>query len=158
MDEAAKGLTDQWKMGNNPAQEVIAVARAMTLGEIAFREGKHDDAFAHLRKAVELEEALRYDEPPGWMQPVRHALGALLLAAGRHGEAESVYRADLVRHPSNAWSLLGLEQSLRLSGNTRAADELKPKVTLAWSRADVDPIASCYCHPDARTPKLKKPE
>src|SRR5690606_22944065 len=129
---------------------VVAIARLMAEGELAFREGKADKAFELLRKAVTLEENLRYDEPPGWMQPVRHALGALLLADGRAAEAEDVYRADLVRHPNNAWSLLGLQQALRKQGKAREADELAEKVERAWARADVKPVASCYCHPDAR--------
>jgi Flp pilus assembly protein TadD len=128
---------------------VIAIARKMAQGELAFRKGETDRAFKLLREAVSLEENLSYDEPPGWMQPVRHALGALLLADGRHAEAEAVYRADLVRHPNNAWSLLGLQQSLGLQGKTEAADALAEEVKQAWARADVKPVASCYCHPDA---------
>jgi tetratricopeptide (TPR) repeat protein len=150
LDEVAKGLTDEWKMGNNPTREVIAIARLMAEGELAYREGRADKAFELLRKAVSLEENLRYDEPPGWMQPVRHALGALLLADGQAAEAEAVYRADLVRHPNNAWSLLGLQQALQKQGKTREAEALAGEVQRAWARADVAPVASCYCHPDAR--------
>jgi predicted Zn-dependent protease len=84
------------------------------------------------------------------MQPVRHALGALLLAEGRAAEAESVYRADLVRHPNNAWSLLGLSQSLAKQEKTKEAESLAEKLRLAWANADITPVASCYCHPDAR--------
>ncbi|MEQ8786173.1 MAG: hypothetical protein RIC55_07730 [Pirellulaceae bacterium] len=149
LDKVAEGFTDEWKMGNNSAREVVAIARAMAEGELAFRESRMEEAFASLRHAVKLEEALSYDEPPGWMQPVRHALGALLLADGRHEEAESVYRADLERHPDNAWSLLGLQQSLGLQGKVEAADALAERVDGAWARADVKPVASCYCHPDA---------
>jgi hypothetical protein len=121
----------------------------MAAGELAFREGKADEAFKLLGEAVKMEEQLRYDEPPGWMQPVRHALGALLLADGRNSEAEEVYRADLIRHPNNAWSLLGLQQSLALQGKMAEAEAMSAMVEKAWSRADVKPVASCYCHPDA---------
>ena len=115
-----------------------------------YRERKFDEAFALLREAVALEEGLTYDEPPGWMQPVRHALGALLLAEGHAAEAEEVYRADLQRHPNNCWALLGLRQSLEHQGKTAEAAELAPQVAAAWARADVQPLASCYCHPAAR--------
>jgi tetratricopeptide (TPR) repeat protein len=150
MDEVAKGFTDDWKMGNNPARDVVNVARKMAEGELAYKDGRSDDAFDLLREAVELEEQLRYDEPPGWMQPVRHALGALLLADGRAIEAEDVYRADLARHPQNAWSLLGLRQSLDAQGKVLEAKEMDEQVKLAWALADVKPMASCYCRPDAR--------
>jgi len=156
LDKVAAKLTDEWKMGNNPAKEVVAIARTMALGENAFKDGTPERAFNLLRKAVSLEEKLSYDEPPGWMQPVRHALGALLLADGRAAEAEKVYRADLKRHPKNAWSLLGLQQALQKQGKTKAAKLLAGRIRRAWARADVSPVASCYCHPEARTPKLKR--
>lgn len=150
LDGVAAQLTDEWLMGNNPASDVLAIARKMAEGERLFRTGDTGAAFALLRKAVEEEEQLAYDEPPGWMQPVRHALGALLLSDGRHAEAEEVYRADLVRHPDNAWSLLGLQQSLEGQGQEEFAREMVDRVEQAWARADVEPVASCYCHPDAR--------
>jgi tetratricopeptide (TPR) repeat protein len=149
-DEVAKELNDEWKMGNNAATDVIAIGRTMAEGELAYREGRSDEAFGLLRKAVEMEEALTYDEPPGWMQPVRHALGALLMADGRHAEAEEVYRADLRRHPHNAWSLLGLQQSLQKQDKMDEAAALATQVRRAWANSDVSPVASCYCHPDAR--------
>lgn len=150
LDEVVKLLTDEWKMGNNSATEVVAIARTMAEGELAYREGRHEEAFDLLRHAVQMEESLTYDEPPGWMQPVRHALGALLLAENRDAEAEEVYRADLVRHPSNAWALLGLQQSLQKQQKAGQAEALAQQVKKAWSRADVKPVASCYCHPAAR--------
>ena len=80
---------------SSPAIQLLAVAEEMLEGEIAYRRGEHDAAFAHLRAAVAMEDDLPYDEPWGWMQPVRHALGALLLEQGRVAEAEAVYREDL---------------------------------------------------------------
>jgi tetratricopeptide (TPR) repeat protein len=150
MDAVAQDFTEEWKMGNNPATDVIAIARLMAEGELAYREGNADEAFQRLREAVAKEELLSYDEPPGWMQPVRHALGALLLAENRDLEAEQVYRADLRRHPRNAWSLLGLQQALEKQGKTAESQALASEVEQAWARADVRPPASCYCHPAAR--------
>ena len=80
-----------------------------------------------------------------------------LLADGRLPEAEEVYRADLERHPNNAWSLLGLQQALEQQSRTAEAAALASRVHLAWARADVSPVASCYCHPEAtrrRIPRL----
>lgn len=151
MDAVASQLTDKWMVGNNKAQDVLAISRKMAAGELAYREGDSEQAFRLLREAVEMEENLAYDEPPGWMQPVRHALGALLLADGRAAEAEAVYRADLQRHPHNPWSLLGLHQALEKLSKWQEADAVEKQVRKAWARADVMPAASCYCHPDART-------
>jgi tetratricopeptide (TPR) repeat protein len=155
-DKVAGEITDDWKMGNNPASDVLTIARKMAEGELLYREGQVDQAFALLREAVKLEEQLKYDEPPGWMQPVRHALGALLLAEDRDAQAEQVYRADLKRHPNNAWALLGLHQALEKQGKQAEALALHPQVDRAWARADVSPVASCYCHPDAREGAVKK--
>ena len=46
------------------------------------------------------------------MIPLRHTIGANLMAAGRFAEAEQIYRDDLKRLPENGWSLLGLCQAL----------------------------------------------
>ena len=40
--------------------------------EFEYRKGNYDVAFEHLRHAVELDDRLPYDEPWGWMVPVRH--------------------------------------------------------------------------------------
>ena len=111
----------------NPAHAVFPMARKMMLGELAFREGDHDLAFASLREAVAIEDALLYDEPPAWLQPVRHALGALLMAAGRYAEAEQAYSEDLERNPNNGWALLGLEKARRMQGETEGLDEPLPQ-------------------------------
>ena len=93
-------------------------------------KGNYDAAFDHLRRSVEIDDHLPYDEPWGWMQPTRHALGALLLEQGRDEEAEAVYRADLglddtlrrpCQHPDNVWSLHGLHECLVRRGERAEA-------------------------------------
>lgn len=99
--------------GNNTSADLLALAARMTEGEILIREKKLDPGLAELREAIKIEDALKYDEPPGWLIPVRHSLGATLLQNGRFAEAERVYREDLKRLPANGWSLYGLAESLR---------------------------------------------
>lgn len=144
-DMVAAEMDDTWFMGNNPAAAVIGIARNMAAGEIAYKDGRSNEAFTLLREAVALEDKLVYDEPPGWMQPVRHALGALLLSDDRAAEAENVYREDLTRHANNGWSLLGLQQSLKAQGKRVEAGALDAVLDDAWARADVRPVASCFC-------------
>jgi hypothetical protein len=91
----------------------------MLAGEILVRNGKLDEGLSELSVAVNAEDALRYDEPPGWILPVRHSLGANLMQAGHFAEAEQVYREDLLRLPENGWSLFGLTRSLKLRHKTR---------------------------------------
>jgi tetratricopeptide (TPR) repeat protein len=146
-DRAADRIPEHWMQFNNRINTILPIARAMVRGELYFREGRYDEAFAVLREGAAAEDALVYDEPPGWMVPVRHALGALLMSAGRYAEAEQVYREDLERNPDNGWGLLGLEQALLAQGMTDEADRLATRREAAWARADVTPTSSCYCEP-----------
>jgi tetratricopeptide (TPR) repeat protein len=139
---------------NNTCLDILAVAEEMLNGELEYRRGNFDAAFTHLRRSVELDDTLPYDEPWGWMQPTRHALGALLLEQGRYEEAEQVYREDLglvpslsraCQHPDNVWSLHGLHECLRRRDETVEAILIKQRLDLAVARADVPIKASCYC-------------
>lgn len=132
-------------VGNNPTSTLLEIASEMVAGEVEYRRGNFDAAFEHLREAVRRDDALRYDEPWGWVQPARHALGALLLEQGRIEEAEAVYRRDLERHPSNGWSLHGLAECQRRSGRLAEADATDRLFRDAWKRSDVTLRGSCYC-------------
>ena len=111
-----------------------------------------------MRRSAELDDSLPYDEPWGWMQPPRHALGALLLEQGRAEEAEAVYRADLglddtlsraSQHPDNVWALHGLHECLSRRGEESEARIIKQRLDLAEARADTPIRASCYCRMEA---------
>lgn len=149
-------VTETRLMHNVRCRDQLAIAEAMLDGEIAYRKGDFDLGFARLRDAVALEDALPYDEPWGWMQPTRHALGALLLEQDRVDEAEAVYREDLGLggtlsraqvHPDNVWSLRGLNDCLsaRGAGGTIDGRLIAQRLALAESRADRRVGASCFC-------------
>jgi tetratricopeptide (TPR) repeat protein len=142
------------RIHNNTVVDLLGVAEEMLNGELEFRKGNHDAAFAHLRRSVALDDALPYDEPWGWMQPTRHALGALLLECGRVAEAEAVYRSDLgldgklsraCQHPDNLWSLHGLHECLMHRGDKIEAPLIRQRLDLATARAEVPIKASCFC-------------
>ena len=144
-DALRSKLPEGWFAGVNELEDVLAIARAMLTGEILFREGKLEECFATLRQAVALEDALSYDEPRGWMQPVRHALGALLVEAGRYAEAERVYREDLRRNPGNGWAWIGLARALAGLGQEDAARSARAELAQVWTRSDIEASSSCYC-------------
>jgi cytochrome c-type biogenesis protein CcmH/NrfG len=102
---------------------------------------------AELRTAVKNEDALHYDEPPGWLIPVRHSLGAGLMQANRFAEAEQVYRDDLARLPDNGWSLFGLAQSLRRQDKEEESKATDVRFRKIWSKADMQITSSCLCRP-----------
>ncbi|MCA9112188.1 MAG: tetratricopeptide repeat protein, partial [Planctomycetaceae bacterium] len=129
----------------NASLDILGVAEKMIAGEIAYRRGEFDAAFIHLGEAVKRDDGLNYDEPWGWMQPARHALGALLLEQGHFDEAADVYRADLDRHPNNPWALHGLAECLDHQGQRDVAAMLRQQLTTATKRADVKIDRSCFC-------------
>jgi tetratricopeptide (TPR) repeat protein len=130
---------------NNSSADILKVAEQMLAGEIEYRRGHYDVAFAHLKKAVELDDAMNYDEPWGWMQPARHALGALQLEQKQYAQAEAVFRRDLEIHPNNVWSLGGLAECLEHTGRTAEASHVRAQFARASQRSDVDIKAACYC-------------
>ena len=132
-------------LGNQPAIEIMPIARLVLEGEIAFKAGDRDRGLELLKQAVELEETFVYAEPAPWMMPARHAYGALLNIEGRYKEAEAVYLRDLEIFPANGWALLGLRDSLVGQGRASEAAHTDKAFRRAWRSADVMPPASCYC-------------
>jgi Tfp pilus assembly protein PilF len=114
-----------------------------SLARLALCAQRHPDAaIATLTEAVALEDKLGYDEPADWFLPVRHLLGAELVKAGKNTLAESVYREDLRRNPSNGWSLFGLAQALHAQGKSGEAAATDTLFRDAWKHADVTLSAS----------------
>lgn len=158
---AYRRIPDTRYLFNNTSLDILAIAEQMLHGEIAYREGDHDAAFTHLRRAIELDDALPYDEPWGWMQPTRHAYGALLLEQNHVEEAACVYAADLgldptlsrsSQHPNNVWSLHGYHECLRRLGRDAEAVIIGQQLELAQARADIPVRASCACRLEAAEP------
>ena len=151
---AVARVPDSRTLFNNACTDILKIAAAMLDGEIDYRNGDYEGAFRHLRRAVELDDGLPYDEPWGWMQPARHAYGALLLEQDRVAEAESVYRADLgldatlaraCQHPGNLWSLHGYHECLVRLGKDELAAVIAKQLQIASAYADVPVTSSCYC-------------
>ena len=148
--ERAKLVPKEASLGNNSCEAILGVVTRMVEGEILVAEGKIDSGIEQLRTAVQKEDALKYDEPPAWLIPVRHSLGAVLMKQQRFAEAEQVYREDLARLPENGWSLLGLAQSLRKQNkNAHEVSETQTKFEKVWAKADLTINTSCLCQPQS---------
>jgi tetratricopeptide (TPR) repeat protein len=132
-DEALDGVVLEF----NESRPVLRIALNVLDGEVAARRGDFGRAIARLREAAEIEDGLTYGEPPEWVVPVRHDLGAVLLLAGRPAEAEAVYLEDLRRFPENGWSLQGLAESLKQQGRRAEAQQVSERAARAWDVADV---------------------
>lgn len=116
--------------------------------EIALHKEQWDEAIRLLEEAVPLEDKARYSEPPTYLQPIRHTLGAVYFRAGRYAQAERVYREDLANWPGNGWSLYGLAHSLNRQGKTEEANIAFANHERAWQNADNPLRTTCECIPN----------
>jgi hypothetical protein len=106
---------------NNSGFTILRIAPEVVAGEIAAKRRDWDAATGALDRAIRFEDALLYQEPHDWHAPARQNLAAVLLAAGRADEAETVSWEDLKRHPENVWSLQGIVRALDAQGKTDEA-------------------------------------
>ncbi|SFH31306.1 hypothetical protein SAMN05216299_10686 [Nitrosospira sp. Nsp14] len=136
----------------NTARSVLAIGPEVLAGEIAAARGQSEAAISHLERAVRLEDALAYTEPPEWQSPPRLTLGAILLESGNPAEAETVYWEDLRRNRNTGWALYGLLQALRAQDKKNQAELIEARLKNAWARSDVKLNASrfgCVAAPPA---------
>ena len=124
------------------AQQLLGTVAGILEGEIYLSTGDLDPAIRAFEKAVELEDAMTYDEPEPLPFAARHWLGAALLAKERYGDAERVYREELEDHPHNGWSLFGLRKALAGRGVT--SPEVEADFAASWARSDAWIRASRY--------------
>jgi tetratricopeptide (TPR) repeat protein len=141
---SADPVLKDMKMGNNDGAKIVSIAENALAGELAASRKQWEAAITALEKAVEVQDALHYNEPEDWYLPMRHVLGAVLLEAGRPTVAEQVYLKDLERHPHNGWSLYGLAQAQRAEGKNDDAEKTEAQFAMAWMHADVKLTASRY--------------
>ncbi len=129
---AAVAKDQMW--GQNKAVDVLAVASEALAGRLA---ASPREAVAHWRRAVELQDALVYDEPPAWYYPLRESLGAALLRAGQADEAEKAFREGIRRSPRNGRMLFGLLESLKAQNKTEDAEGVRREFDAVWAKADI---------------------
>jgi tetratricopeptide (TPR) repeat protein len=123
--------------GFNSAGILVDIASEVAKGELEAKKKKYSSAIAHLKKAVEYEYSLTYDEPPTWFYPCRQNLGAVLIEAGMFEEAEKIYKENLSDIPENGWGLFGLYQALMSQGKTAEAADVEKRFEEAWKYADI---------------------
>ncbi|MBM3793251.1 MAG: hypothetical protein FJW31_04120 [Acidobacteria bacterium] len=105
----------------SPSRNVIAIG--MVEIDTRIERARQDSAaeISHLRRAVELQQALSYMEPPEWHYSLREALGGTLLRAGQSAGAEAVFRQELEAQPRNPCALFGRTEALRQRRDEDAA-------------------------------------
>jgi tetratricopeptide (TPR) repeat protein len=121
----------------NVASDMLAVASHALAGEIASARGDYAAAIDQFSQAVALQDALRYMEPPDWLQSMRLFLGQAHLNAQQYAQAQAVFESDLVLLQENGWALYGLTEALEGLGRTAEADRARDRLIHAWQNADV---------------------
>ncbi|MEM9777469.1 MAG: hypothetical protein AAF902_23025 [Chloroflexota bacterium] len=153
-EEALKIVGPERKVFNNLCMDTLKVGEKMLAGELEYRRENYELAFDLLRECVDLYDGLNYTEPWSWMQPPRHALGALLMEQGHVDEAAAVYRADLglddtlvrpSQHVDNVWALHGYVECLEAQGDQAEAAVYRKKLKEAQKVAVVEVSSSCFC-------------
>jgi tetratricopeptide (TPR) repeat protein len=133
--EAVKLIPADASFGLNSAAQILRIAEHVLAAKVASAKHDGESALSLLRKAVEIEDSLAYDEPPAWFLPVRESLGGALLLNKDYAEAERVFRADLERNPRSGRSLFGLRESLKAQKKGREADAVGKEFEGAWKSA-----------------------
>jgi hypothetical protein len=129
-ETARKGVAADAAWGQNKAADILALASELVAAKMG------EDPVGRLRKAVELQDAHVYDEPPAWYYPLRESLGAALLRAGQAAEAEKVFREGVRRSPRNGRMLFGLWEALKAQGRSEDAAMVGREFEAAWAKAD----------------------
>jgi len=128
------GLPADARFGYNKEADVVALALEIVAARLADAPA---DAIPHWQRAVAIQDAFNYDEPPDWYYSVRESLGAALLRAGKAAEGESAFREGIKRSPRNGRMLFGLMESLRAQGKDDDAAWVEREFQAAWAKADI---------------------
>jgi tetratricopeptide (TPR) repeat protein len=151
LDEATRELAALGGLVDDPAMKkeatfsanngfaILRIAPEVVAGEIAAKRKDWQTAIRHLERAVRYEDALIYQEPHDWHAPARENLAAVLLAAGRADEAETVYWEDLKRNAESGWSLSGLLEALKAQDKHEDAALVEARLRKTWRDAEVRP-------------------
>ena len=132
-----KSVEDLSIWGINSAGILLKIGHEVLSGELAAKKKDYATAISHLKSAVELENTLRYDEPPTWFYPCRLNLGAVLIESGRYEEAQKVFEENLSDLPENGWALYGLYQALLKLNENHEAAEVQKRLKEAWKYSDI---------------------
>jgi hypothetical protein len=121
--------------GSNKTGDVMDLAAAVLDARLSPAGA---EAIARWKRAVAIQDALAYDEPPAWYYPVRESLGAALLRAGDAAGAEATFREGVRRSPHNGWMLFGLLDSLKAQGKSADAAWVEREFKTARKGADLE--------------------
>ena len=133
-----------WRASVNTTDDMLAIASHILAGEIASARQDYDTAITEFEQAVDLQDQLRYMEPPDWLQSTRLFLGQAMLNAGRYADAQAVFERDLLLLNENGWALHGLAAALEGQGDATGAAAVRERQAAAWVDANVELTAAHF--------------
>lgn len=123
-----------WYFGT--AAKILAVNLLELRGALDSLEGRHDEAIAKLKEAVDRERDLGYWEPPHYTRPVVETLAGVYEKAGRWKGAREAWQHSLKLRPRNGHALYGLAHAWAAEGNRDEAAKAYEAFRQAWKEAD----------------------
>lgn len=120
------------------AMEILEIANLELKGLILSKQNHYDQAINLLKKALEKEQELGYNEPPQYVRPVWESLANVYLQASKWQQAKEAYESELKIRPNSGHALYGMASSLSLAGKNKEATIVYQKFLQAWQNADQD--------------------
>jgi tetratricopeptide (TPR) repeat protein len=130
------------EIANNPASTIMEIAEHVLDGMMAKAQNNHSETIDQLKKAIDLQERLDYDEPPAWYFPIHAKLGIALMQEGNFKDAEGAFKKGLQNLQRNGRLLFGLYLSLKGQGRIMDAYwvEREAKTALRFSSVKLEEI------------------
>jgi tetratricopeptide (TPR) repeat protein len=107
-------------------------------GNLRAAQGRFDEAIEVLKKAVEKEAVVGYNEPPQYARPELEALGYAYIRAGKYEDARDAFKRELKLRPNSGHELYGIAQSYEAEGKPVEAAKAYAAFLQAWQSADPD--------------------
>ncbi len=137
--EATRALADLQKRQSESDNvgKILLIREASLRAAVAASAGALDQAIAHMRQAVSVEESLSRPSGPPWtIKPPHELLGELLLLGDKPEEAARAFTTALDRHPNRARALLGAARASARTADHRSAARFYRAFVSAWKKAD----------------------
>lgn len=119
-------------------RSIVTDAQQELAAEIAFAEGRVEEALKLQAEAVLAADHADRTEPPTLASGPRQRLGAMQLRARRYAEAEQSFSRDLALHPRNGWALNGLQKALAAQSKQAEAQAAGRELATSWALAEQD--------------------
>ncbi|ADV81157.1 tetratricopeptide repeat protein [Terriglobus saanensis] len=119
----------------SPIHSYLSIAALELSGGVAMEDGRAADADRDFKKAVEMEAALSYREPPTYLRPAAETQADSLMRAGRFADARAALEVVAKKRPESGFALYGIARADEATGNAET-NASYARFLKAWSQAD----------------------